>query len=395
MKIAFVTPWYGPDIPGGAESEARRTAQRLHQAGYKVEILTTCIRDFFADWGKNYHKPGVEEVNSLVVRRFPVEKRNKQRFDEINWRLMQGRKVSAAEEEIFINEMFRVPELYQFIERHRDDYLFFFIPYLFASTYFGAKICPERTAVIPCLHDEGYAYMDLFRETLPRVRALAFNTFSERDLAEQLYGPAVEQIRTVVGIGVETDFSHDAARFRQKYGLERPFILYVGRRAAGKNTPLLIDYWQRYVQETGSDAQLVLIGPGEITIPAGAADSVRDLGFVPLQDKYDAYAAAAVLCQPSLNESFSLVMMESWLTETPVLVHAHCAVTRDHCRYSNGGLYFANYTEFAATLNYLLANPAAAQQMGQQGRAYVMAHFQWPTVLAKYDKIIEALEANL
>ena len=45
-----------------------------------------------------------------------------------------------------------------------------------------------------------------------------------------------------------------------------------------------------------------------------------DLGFVPIQDKYDAYAAAELLCQPSKHESFSYVIMESWLCERPVLV---------------------------------------------------------------------------
>ena len=395
MKIAFVTPWYGPDIPGGAESEARQTAQHLHQAGHDVEILTTCIRDFFADWSQNYHRPGLEMVNGLPVRRFRVEKRDKRPFDDINLQLIRGRKVTAEAEQTFINEMFRAPELYQFIEQHCEEYVFFFIPYLFASAYFGMQICPERTAVIPCLHDEGYAYMDIFRETLPRVRALAFNTVSESKLAAQLYGEPPGQARAVVGIGVDTAFTYDAARFRQKYQIHEPFLLYVGRRAAGKNTPLLLDYWQRFVQDTGTKAKLVLIGPGEAAVPTSLTPHVLDLGFVPLQDKYDAYAAAALLCQPSLNESFSLVMMESWLTETPVLVHADCSVTRDHCRESNGGLYFANYAEFAATISYLCANPAHAQLMGRNGRAYVLANFQWPTVLEKYEGIIAAIKAGL
>ena len=395
MKLAFVTPWYGPNIPGGAESEARRTAQRLHQAGYEVEILTTCIRDFFADWGKNYHKPGIDFVNGLLVRRFRVEKRDKAQFNAINRDLIQRRSVSAEAERLFINEMFRAPDLYRFIEEQSNQYIFFFIPYMFASSYFGAQICPERSVIIPCLHDEGYAYMDIFREMLPAVRALAFNTQSEMALAANLYGPTTEQIRSVVGIGVETDFEYDAARFREKYDVAYPFILYVGRKAAEKNTPLLVDYWLRYVQENETDAKLIFIGPGEMPIPAEAAAQVLDLGFVSLQDKYDAYAAATALCQPSRNESFSLVMMESWLTKTPVLVHAGCNVTRDHCRQSNGGLYFANYDEFAATIDYLLGNVTAAQQMGRQGYEYVMANFQWPMVLAKYDAIISAVNTGL
>ena len=51
MKVAFVTPWYGADIPGGMESETRRTAAHLLEAGYKVEVLTTCIHNFFFIYG--------------------------------------------------------------------------------------------------------------------------------------------------------------------------------------------------------------------------------------------------------------------------------------------------------------------------------------------------------
>ena len=155
--------------------------------------------------------------------------------------------------------------------------------------------------------------------------------------------------------------------------------------------PLLIDYWRRYRQETGRDARLLLIGPGQVTIPPEAADSIVDLGFVPAQDKYDAYAAATATCQPSLNESFSLVLMESWLLGAPALVHGRCAVTVDHCRRSNGGLYFANYEEFVGALNYLFDQPEIARRMGVNGRAYVRNNFAWDVVLDKYETLIQRL----
>ena len=113
-----------------------------------------------------------------------------------------------------------------------------------------------------------------------------------------------------------------------------------------------------------------------------------------MQDKYDAYAAADIFCMPSVNESFSIATMESWLMETAVLVHGHCAVTREHCLKSNGGLYFTNYDEFAATVDYLLDNPAIARQMGRNGRQYVLDNFQWPTVIAKYQQLIETIERH-
>ena len=393
IKLAFVTPWYGPDIPGGSEAETRRTVHHLHEAGLDVEILTTCIKDFYGNWSSNYYPPGLSQVNGISVRRFPVLPRNREAFDQINWRLMHKLPITADQEQTFMNEMFRAPELYRFMQQHAREYLFFFIPYMFASTYHGLQVCPERSILIPCLHDEGYARMELFKQLLPQARAMAFFVEAEMKVAERLYGSANGQIRQVIGAGVDTDFVGDAARFQQKYQLDGSLLLYVGRREMGKNVPLLLQYWQRYQQQNGRSAHLALIGPGQITPPPNS--HVLDLGFVPMQDKYDAYAAADIFCMPSVNESFSIATMESWLMETPVLVHGHCAVTHEHCLKSNGGLYFTNYDEFAATVDYLLDHPQTARQMGRNGRQYVLDNFQWPAVTAKYQQLIETIMAEL
>ena len=106
MKIAFVTPWYGPDIPGGMESETRRTAAHLAAAGYEVEVLTTCIRDFFSDWGTNYHSVGVTNERGVTVRRFRVSGGDQLAFQQVNTRLLNRQLISAAEEAVFAGEMF-------------------------------------------------------------------------------------------------------------------------------------------------------------------------------------------------------------------------------------------------------------------------------------------------
>ena len=41
--LAFVTPWFGEKIPGGAEMELRGLTSHLHEAGVSLEILTTCV----------------------------------------------------------------------------------------------------------------------------------------------------------------------------------------------------------------------------------------------------------------------------------------------------------------------------------------------------------------
>ncbi|MCB8959399.1 MAG: glycosyltransferase family 4 protein [Ardenticatenales bacterium] len=391
MKVAFVLPWYGPDIPGGAETAARQTAERLAARGHTVEVLTTCLRDLYSDWSENSHPAGLSSHNGVTIRRFPVLPRDRAAFNQLNWQLMNGLRIPPEQEATFIEEMFRVPALYDYIREHQDEYVFLFTPYMFSSTYFGAQIAPARTALIPCLHDEPYVWLGLYRPVLQNAAALIFFSPAEAAFARRLLGDQAAQLRVVAGSGVTAPAAPDPDRFRAKYGLQHPFLLYAGRREPGKNIDLLLDYWGRYQADGNRPMELILIGSGQVDIPPRLRAHTRDLGFVSIQDKNDAYAAALALCQPSVHESFSIVMMESWLAGRPVLVHADCAVTSDHTRRANGGLYFRQYTEFAACLDYFQANPAAAAQLGAQGRAYVLANYQWETVLAQYERVIAAL----
>ena len=65
-KIGFVTPWYGEKIPGGAEMATRNLAEQLVKRELDIEILTTCVKEFMADWNVNYHTPGVSIYNGIT-----------------------------------------------------------------------------------------------------------------------------------------------------------------------------------------------------------------------------------------------------------------------------------------------------------------------------------------
>jgi glycosyltransferase involved in cell wall biosynthesis len=386
MKIAFVIPWYG-DIPGGAESECKNTAENLSRNGIEVEILTTCVKEFNSDWNSNYYKEGVSELNGVVIRRFKVRQRNTELFDRINSKLMKNKKVSPQEERIFVEEMINSDDLYQYIENHGSDYDYFlFIPYMFGTTYYGSLIHPEKSFLIPCLHNESYAYMDIFKNMFQNVAGIIFNAESEATLANQLFNLKGRQI--VLGLGMDTVISFDARRFREKYGIYNDFILYAGRREPGKNTPLLVDFFCKYKEYNQNELKLVLIGSGDVSIPDKFKNDIIDLGFVSKHDKYDSFAAASLLCQPSINESFSIVIMESWLCLTPVLVHSKCAVTKDHCIKGNSGLYFENFEEFEGCINFYLNNSQLREKMAVNGKRYVEENFNWDRIIEKYVRFL-------
>ena len=391
-KIAFVIPWYAEKIPGGAEMETREVTRHLHQAGMEIEILTTCVREFVSDWNQDYYPEGTEIIQGIPVRRFKVRKRNTQKFDEINLKLMNHIQPAPEEEEIFIQEMINSPDLYQYISEHQEEYTaFVYIPYMFGTTYYGVKACPEKAVMIPCFHDEAYFYMQIYKNLYSHTAGMIFNARPELELTEKVYDTSrVEKI--VMGIGMDVNLQTYPEAFRKKFKISEKFILYAGRKDAGKNVHTLLNYFGEYKKRNPSDLKLVLIGGGEIHIPESARKDTIDLGFVEIQDKYNAYGAAELLCQPSKNESFSLVIMESWLCHRPVLVHDKCAVTKNFVQESNGGLYFDNYFEFEGCLHYFLHHQEESNIMGENGRNYVFQHFDWNVITEKYKAFFEKIE---
>lgn len=391
-KLGFVIPWFGMDIPGGAEAELRGLTIHLVEAGVKLEILSTCVKEFKADWNENFYKPGTTVEGGITVRRFRVKKRDVEAFDRVNIKLMRNEiPLTEEEEKIYAEEMVNSPDLYEYIEHHKDEYgLFIFIPYMFGTTYYGVQCCLDKAVMIPCLHNESYIHMEIFKEVFSKIAGMIFHAEPEAELARKVYN--LSGVNTaVLGEGVYTDVLYDGERFRKKYNINEHFILYAGRKDEGKNIYTLINNFAEYKSRNNNYLKLVLIGGGTVSVPKEVETDIYDLGFVDIQDKFDAYAAAELLCQPSKNESFSLVIMESWLCERPVLVHDECEVTRHFARQAGAGLYFSNYFEFEGAVNYILDHKETADQMGKLGRKFVMENFAWDVIVERYTAYFEKL----
>ncbi|NWO26314.1 glycosyltransferase family 4 protein [Leptotrichia sp. oral taxon 417] len=384
-KIAFVVPWYGDKIPGGAETELRGLIKDLQKNRIELEVLTTCVEKFVSDWNKNYYEPGDYVEDRIKIKRFKVRKRDTKKFDKINFKLMNNQKITTEEEQKFFEEMVRSVDLENYIEKNMDDYsLFCFIPYMFGTTYYGVKKSKKKAVIIPCLHDESYAYMETIKEIFNISSASIFHAKPEQELAKRLYG--MENVKTpVLGEGLDFNIPDKLEGVKEKYNLKNPYILYAGRKDEGKNVHLLLKYFSIFKEKNASiDLDLVLIGGGEIQIPKNIKENVHDLGFVSIDDKYRAYANSLTLIQPSINESFSIVIMESWAVGTPVIVNDKCEVTKNFAIESNGGLYFNNYFEFEEILKFYINNPNIANKMGQNGKEYVFKNFDREIVTKKY-----------
>lgn len=380
--IVFVTPRYNAGSAGGAEVLCQAFAERLAHNGTAVEVLTTCARDSYT-W-ENHFPEGRHDINGVCVRRFSMSPRDRAAHARLEGLINEGRPLSQAEQEQWLeNGVFSATMAGHIAQTKDAARCFILLPYLFGTTFFGARAAGGKAVILPCLHDEAFARLDAFKAMLGAARGALFNSAPEMELAQRLYGLDPGRC-AVVGMGiVPSADAPDAARFRKKYGVDGPFILYAGRREGGKNTPLLVEYFKIMKNNCPEDVKLVLAGSG--AVPATGRPDIIDLGYIPEQDKHDAMAACAAFCQPSVNESFSIVIMEAWLAGAPALVSARCAVTSDHCRRARAGLYFASCFEFEEAVRFLLSDKAASRTMAESGRNYVLGQYSWEKVLTRFD----------
>ena len=390
QRLAFVCPRFAHGATvGGAETLLKNLAIHAASMGRSVSFLTTCAQDHFS-W-RNETPPGTRRIDGLDVTFFPVdESRDLEVFLTIQDRISRRRPVTPEEELQWLRNSVNSSALYQHLRDYGRDYDRILAgPYLFGLTYFASQVHPDRTVLVPCLHDEPFAYLSAIADMFRGVRGHAFNAEPEQTLGCELYG--LDRRRTrVVGMGLDA-FESDGAAFRARHRIQDPYVLYSGRREPLKGTPLLIDYMAAFNRRTGKRVRLVLTGSGRFDVPSGFADAILDLGFVTEEEKRQAMAGAIAFCHPSVNESLGIVLLEAWMARTPALVHSGSAVLSDQCRRSRAGLWFRAYPEFEEELLLLLENADLRRAMGDAGRAFVLREYSWAAVEKRLASALDEL----
>ena len=386
MKLAVVVQRYGAELNGGAELHARYVAEHLTRHA-DVEVLTTCATDYIT-W-RNEFAPGVERINGVPVRRFPVSReRDAENFGRRSTAVFEAQHSIAAELAWLRSEGPTSPSLINHLRRHGEAYDFcIFFSYRYYHAYHGIRVTGPRAVLVPTAERDPALGLRIFSGSFRRVRALMYNSYEERALINAVSGnedvPGV-----VVGIGSEVPRHPEPRRFRQKTGIEGPVVIYVGRIDENKGCRELFSFFRHYAPLA---PQLTLVLVGNPVMPIPAHPRIRHLGYVTDQEKFDAMAAADLLVIPSRYESLSMVTLEAWALGRPVLANGRCDVLCGQCIRSNGGLYYENYEEFAETLHSITSNRALRDALGVNGRAYFNAHYTWPVIERKYLDMLERL----
>ncbi|MFW6116202.1 MAG: glycosyltransferase family 4 protein [bacterium] len=383
MHLALVVQRYGLEVNGGAELLCREVVEHL-PSEFNTEVLTTCAQDYVT-W-ENVYPPGLDSVNGVPVRRFPTLRTREEEFGARSARLF-GRPHTFQDEMDWLHAQGPfVPGLLEYIADHHLAYdAFVFFTYIYYPTALGLRLVADRALLVPTAHDEPPIYLDIYKALFHAPRAFIYNTIEERTFVEDLFG--VTHIPgAVVGVGIEVPNRVSLESFRRKYDIQTPYVVYLGRVSESKNCGQLLEYFVRYKASRPGPLTLVLVGRVEIPVPERS--DVKALGFVSEEDKFSALSGAELLLLPSRFESLSIVFLESLAMGTPVLCSGTSAVLRGHCERSNAGLYYLNYPEFKASLEFLLDNRPLRQAMGRKGKAYVEGHYTWDEVVQKYCRLL-------
>jgi glycosyltransferase involved in cell wall biosynthesis len=157
---------------------------------------------------------------------------------------------------------------------------------------------------------------------------LTVSEFSRRAIVERYRLPAEKVLVTPNGVDREAfrPLGTEPAGIRERYGLDGPFVLFVGRIEPRKNLPRLIRAFSRARESLGGGIRLVVAGQEDFRsrevfqeAERQAETSVVFLGAVPDADLPGLYNLAEALAYPSLAEGFGIPVLEAMACGTPVL----------------------------------------------------------------------------
>ena len=260
---------------------------------------------------------------------------------------------------------------------------------------------------IPFVYPEGYTWLNTFlqRRYMPHTLALtdAVVTVSEasrRDLARFLHIPAPKL--HVVPNAAPAAFRRlpDAAAraVAERYGLRRPFVLFVGALQARKNLPRLFAAMTR-VRRSAPQLNLAVVGRSvwgypsahELAEQAGLVGGVQVLGHVEDRDLPWLYNAASLLCLPSLYEGFGLPALEAMSCGTPVV----CSDVPALAEVTGGAALLVDPRDvdaIARAIETVAGDAALAAELSERGREQAR-HFSWAAAAERlvgvYQRLLE------
>jgi glycosyltransferase involved in cell wall biosynthesis len=192
----------------------------------------------------------------------------------------------------------------------------------------------------------------------------------------------------------------EVASIKNKYNISPldPLILFIGRLTVQKGPDLLIGAIPK-VLKNSPNAKFIIAGEGGMkerlinrVKKLNINKNVRFLGYIPQDDYLNLLNSCDIVCIPSRNEPFGLVLLEAWSAKKPVVTSNVGGLSENITNFKNGIKVNPASASISGGINYFLNNPSKMRKIGEGGYKTVMKGFSWEaiakTALKSYEKVI-------
>lgn len=187
------------------------------------------------------------------------------------------------------------------------------------------------------------------------------------------------------------------SRVLQKYHLQQPYVLFIGRLEQKKNLPKLIEAWAIFKKQSAFPHKLVLVGmPGfqydliQAKIRSlGVQESVQETGYVAQEDLPVILSAADAYIFPSLYEGFGIPILEAFACRTPVVASRIASLPEIA---GKGAYYFnpLNAQDMAQALEKVLFSKDLQSQLQEAGKIELQ-RFSWEKTAQKTWDVLQRI----
>lgn len=409
MKILHVTQGYFPAI-GGTETLIQNISEELvRQFGDEVTVFTTnCYNsEGFRDPSIPCFPVGVEDINKVSVRRFPVRCRISQ-FARYPAAVAYRLKLPFNENLRWLVSGPVVPGLRRAISQEPADII---VASSFPLLHMLDALRGAQESCRPCvlhggLHPTdnwGFDRSHLYHAIQQADRYIANTEFERQYVIER--GAFPEKV-VCIGLGV------DPMRFesvtveeaKRRFGLEGKSVVgYIGQLGRYKGIDTLIQaipiIWQSepntHFLIAGARAQFAEKLEAMIAqFPEANRKKIKLIYNFGEEEKPWLFGALDVFAYPSGYESFGIAFLEAWILGKPVIGCRAGAIPWVIQADQDGLL--VNYRDssmLAEAILLLLRNPNLAQRFGQAGKRKVLKDYTWPQIVRKFRKVyLDAIE---
>jgi glycosyltransferase involved in cell wall biosynthesis len=239
--------------------------------------------------------------------------------------------------------------------------------------------------------------LSVFSPDLHLMRHTATSSVLNERLAEELPLKDIETIPNGVDVTEYTPENSDLVDLKSEFGIEAPFVLFVGTITPRKGPDILLDAINT-LEEDGNigEFSFVFAGNQEIEKEFAAelgeraenlATKIHFPGFVSLEELKALYGSCDIFALPSHEEGWGMVITEAMASESPIVATNVSGIPEQVYNGENGYIIEPNNpNSLAKKLKLLMENRQKRQVMGGKSREIAVSQFSWEAITEEYLK---------